>query len=351
MMKKMQGVSVAAKRVAPIGSAPQGFRSHKLQRFAAACTLIAAAFGFAPTALAQSKYPSKPIQLVVPYPPGGSDVLARRLAVGMGEKLGQTVVVVNKPGASTQIGTSYVVAAQPDGHTIYVASVADLAAGPSLFKSLPFDALKDLTPISYIADAPYILVGSGTSPHKGFTELTAYAKSNPEKIKLASYGVQSNTDILSRRFNLALGTSLQIIAYQGGSPAFNAIMRDEVQLLFPTTIASRQFIVSGQVRPFAIATEKRIPLYPDVPTLKELGVDLVDAAGFALFGPKGLPADVVQKVHEALVTETAKPEIKNFMADLGMIVLASTPDELAARLKAQTASWADLAGKIGLERQ
>ncbi len=254
-------------------------------------------------ALAQA-YPTKPIQLVVPYPAGGSDVIARRLAVGMGEKLGQPMIVLNKPGASTQIGTQFVVSAPPDGHTLYVASVADLAAGPSLFKSLPFDALKDLTPISYFADAPYILIAAANAPHTSFADLAAFARANPDKVKIASYGVQSNTDIVARRLNMTLGTNLTIVAYQGGSPAFNAIMRDEVQLLFPTTVASRPFIVNKQVRPFAVTTESRVPLYPDVPTLKEQGLDVVDGAGFGLMGPKGLPPQILKAVHEALMAET-----------------------------------------------
>ncbi len=302
-------------------------------------------------AQAQAKYPSKAIQLVVPYPPGGSDVIARRLAVGMGERLGQPMVVVNKPGASTQIGTQFVMAAPADGHTLYVASVADLAAGPSLFKSLPFDALTDLTPVSYFADAPYILISAATAPHKSLAELVAHAKSNPDKTKIASYGVQSNTDIVARRFNMALGTNLSIIAYQGGSPAFNAIMRDEVQLLFPTTVASRPFIVNNQVRPYAVTTEARVPLYPDVPTLKEQGLDVVDGAGFGLMGPKGLSPDIVKAVHEALMAEIAKPEIAAFLKDLGLVIIASTPEQFAARLKQMTAQWAELAAKLQLEKQ
>lgn len=302
-------------------------------------------------AQAQAKYPSKAIQLVVPYPPGGSDVIARRLAVGMGERLGQPMVVVNKPGASTQIGSQFVMAAPPDGHTLYVASVADLAAGPSLFKSLPFDALTDLTPISYFADAPYLLVGAATASHKTLAELVAHAKANPDKSKIASYGVQSNTDIVARRFNMALGTNLSIIAYQGGSPAFNAIMRDEVQLLFPTTVASRPFIVNNQVRAYAVTTEARVPLYPDVPTLKEQGLDVVDGAGFGLMGPKGLPTEIVKTVHEALMAEIAKPEIAAFLKDLGLVIIASTPEQFAAKLKQMTAQWAELATKLKLERQ
>lgn len=322
------------------------------QRCVAPAIAVAVAFaGLTPVALAQSKYPSKPIQLVVPYPPGGSDVLARRLAIGMGERLGQTIVVVNKPGASTQIGTSFVVAAQPDGHTLYVSSIADLAAGPSLFKSLPFDALKDLTSISHIADAPFVLVGFGGATYKTFAELAAFIKASPDKVKFASYGVQSNTDILARRFNLAMGTNLSIIAYQGGSPAFNAIMRDEVQLLFPTTIASRPFITGNQVRTFAMATDKRVALYPDVPTLRELGVDVVEAAGFGLMGPKGMAPDIVKMVHQALVAEVAKPEIKTFMDNLGLVTVASTPEALATTLKSMTAEWAALADKLKLEKQ
>ena len=313
--------------------------------------ILGAGLAGGPAAIAQSKYPARTIQLVIPYPPGGSDVLARRLVIGMGERLGQTIVVVNKPGASTQVATSFVTAAQPDGYTLYFANATELAAGPSLFKSLPFNALTDLTPISYAADAPFALVSTSQIPAKSYGELIAYIKANPDKVKFATYGVQSQPDILARRLNLVLGTDIPIIPYQGGAPALNAITRNEVQLLFPTLIPSRPFIVSDQMRIYAVAAEKRVPLYPEVPTLKELGVDIVDAGTFALMGPKGLPAEVVTTMRETLAAELAKPDIKQFLDSLGIVPIASTPEALGARLKEMTAHWADFAVKLKLEKQ
>lgn len=305
-----------------------------------------------PVTLARAQsWPSKPIQLVIPYPPGGSDALARKLIIGMGERLGQTIVVVNKPGASTQIATTHVTQAAPDGYTLYWASPTDLAAGPSLFKSLPFNPLTDLTPISYVADAPYALVVSKPLPVKTVGAFTALIKTDPAKVKFGSYGTQSQNDITARRFNLATGASTQIIPYQGGSPALNAIVRDEVQAIFGTLIPTRSFIDSGQMRAIAIAAEKRVARYPDVPTLKEAGIDLVDAAGFALMGPKGLPADIVQKVHAALMAELAKPDIGKFLDDLGVVAVGSSPDQLAERLAAMTKHWAEFAKVLKLEQQ
>jgi tripartite-type tricarboxylate transporter receptor subunit TctC len=312
---------------------------------------VASAVLSATPARAQKAYPTKAIQVVVPYPAGGSDVLVRKLIIGMSERLGQPIVVLNKPGASTQIATSYVKAAPPDGYILYFANPAELAAGPSLFKTLPFDAINDLTPISHVADAPFLLTASSALPVKTYAELVAFMKAEPEKARFSTYGVQTQPDVLARRFNLANGLNAMIVPYQGGSPALNAIVRNEVQLLFPTTIASRPFIVNNQIRPLAIAAENRVALYPDLPTLKELGVDVVDAAGFALMGPKGLPAEVVAKMHEAVVEELKKPDIKTFMDGLGIVAIGSTPEEAAARLKRMTAAWAEFAPKIGLEKQ
>jgi len=300
---------------------------------------------------AQTAYPTKPIQMVIPYPPGASDVLGRRLAIGMGQALGQTIVVVNKPGASTQVASNFVAQSPPDGYTIYMANPAELAAGPSLFKSIPFNALTDFSPITYVGDAPFVLVASIDAPYKSYAELIAHIKANPGQVKFGSYGVQAQNDIAGRRFNLGIKNDLQIIPYQGGTPALNAVVRNEVQVLFATTIPTRPFIVNKQLRPLAIAAEKRVPLYPDLPTLRELGVDLVDAAAFGLVGPKGMSPEIVKKIHDVTLAELAKPEIKEFLDGLGIIVIANTPEQFAARLKEMTAHWAEFAPKIGIEKQ
>lgn len=318
----------------------------------ALATLAALALaGLAAAAAHAQAWPSRPVQLVIPYPPGGSDALARKLIVGMGERLGATIVAVNKPGASTQIASAHVAQAAPDGHTLYFASPVDLAAGPALFKSLPFDALKDFTPIAYVADAPYVLAVATGVPAKGVTELVALIKAAPGKTRFASYGVQSSNDITSRIFNRATGVAGEIIPYQGGSPALAAITRNEVQMIFATLIPTRSFIDGGQMRALAIAAEKRVARYPDVPTLREAGIDLVDAAGFALMGPKGLPADIVAKLHAALTAELAKPDIRKFLDDLGVVPVGSSPEDLGRRLAAMTEHWAGFAKVLGLEKQ
>lgn len=313
--------------------------------------LLAVTFLFAGPAAAQKGYPTKAIQLVVPYPAGGSDVLPRRLVIGMGERLGQPMVVLNKGGASTQIASSFVAASAPDGYTLYFSNPAELAAGPSLFKSIPFDALTDLAPVSYVADAPFLLTASAELPVKSYAELVAFIKANPDGAKFGSYGVQTQPDVLARRFNLANNLNTLIVPYQGGTPSLNAVVRNEVQLLFVTTIASRPFIVNNQIRPIAIAAEKRVALYPDVPTFRELGIDIVDAAGFALMGPKGLPADIVSKLNETILAELTKPEVKQFMDGLGIVPVGTSPEKLTETLRKMTANWADLAPKIGLEKQ
>jgi tripartite-type tricarboxylate transporter receptor subunit TctC len=315
-----------------------------------ALTALGLSFG-ADQAVSQQAYPSRPIQLVIPYPPGGSDILPRKLLIGMSQALGQPIVAVNKPGASTQIATQFVVTSAPDGYILYFSSPGELAAGPALFKSLPFNALTDLTPISYVAEAPYTLLAASSLPVKAFAELVAFIKANPDKVRFGSYGVQTQPDVLARQLNQHIGVDVQIIPYQGGSPAFNAMVAGEVNLIFATLIPTRSFIQAGQMRPIAIAASARVPLFPDLPTLKELGIDIVDGASFGLVGPKGLPADVVARLHDVVVSEISKPDVRKFVEDMGVVPVGSTPAELATRLKSMTEHWAAFAPKLGIEKQ
>ena len=299
----------------------------------------------------QQRYPSRAVQLVIPYPPGGSDALSRKLIVGMSEDLGQPIVVVNKPGASTQLATQMVVNASPDGYILYMSAPGELAAGPAMFKSLPFNALTDLTPISYVAEAPYTLLAASSLPVKTYAELVAFLKANPDKARFGSYGVQTQPDILARRFNQTIGVDVQVIPYQGGSPAFAAMVRGEVNLIFATLIPTRSFISAGQMVPLAIAADKRVKIFPDLPTLKELNVDIVDGASFGLAGPKGLPAEIVTRMHEAVVKELSNPETRKFVEEMGVVPIGSTPAEFAKRLADMTREWIEFAPKLGIEKQ
>ena len=325
-------------------------RARHVAWLAAACAAIGLLL---PAGIAQSqqRYPSRAVQLVIPYPPGGSDALSRKLIVGMSEDLGQPIVVVNKPGASTQIATQMVVNAAPDGYILYMSAPGELAAGPAMFKSLPFNALTDLTPISYVAEAPYTLLAASSLPVKTYAELVAFLKANPDKARFGSYGVQTQPDILARRFNQAIGVDVQVIPYQGGSPAFNAMLRGEVNLIFATLIPTRSFISAGQMVPMAVAADKRVKIFPDLPTLKELNIDIVDGASFGLAGPKGLSAEVVTRMHDAVVKELSNPETRKFVEDMGAVPVGSTPAEFATRLAEMTRQWIELAPKLGIEKQ
>jgi tripartite-type tricarboxylate transporter receptor subunit TctC len=319
-------------------------------RFAAACAAIGLLLP-AGMAQGQQRYPSRAVQLVIPYPPGGSDALSRKLIVGMSEDLGQPIVVVNKPGASTQLATQMVVNASPDGYILYMSAPGELAAGPAMFKSLPFNALTDLTPISYVAEAPYTLLAASSLPVKTYAELVAFLKANPDKARFGSYGVQTQPDILARRFNQTIGVDVQVIPYQGGSPAFAAMVRGEVNLIFATLIPTRSFISAGQMVPLAIAADKRVKIFPDLPTLKELNVDIVDGASFGLAGPKGLPAEVVTRMHEAVVKELSNPEARKFVEEMGVVPIGSSPAEFGKRLADMTREWIEFAPKLGIEKQ
>ena len=316
----------------------------------AACAMIGMLLP-ASVAQSQQRYPSRAVQLVIPYPPGGSDALSRKLIIGMSEQLGQSIVVVNKPGASTQIATQMVVSSVPDGHILYMSSPGELAAGPALFKSMPFNALTDLTPISYVAEAPYTLIAASSLPVKTYAELVAFLKANPDKARFGTYGVQTQPDILARRFNQAIGVDVQIIAYQGGSPAFNAMLRGEVNLIFATLIPTRSFINAGQMVPLAIAADKRVKVYPDLPTLKEFNIDIVDGASFGLAGPKGLSPEIVARLHEVVTKELSNPETRKFVEDMGVVPVGSTPAEFATRLAEATRHWAEFIPKLGIEKQ
>lgn len=302
-------------------------------------------------ALAQAAYPSRAIQMVVPYPPGGSDAVPRKLAVGLGERLGQPVVVVNKPGASTQIASAMVATAAPDGYMLYMANPAELAAGAALFKALPFNALTDLTPITYVADAPFTLLASTKLAAKTLPELIAVLKAAKQPLRFGSYGVQTQPDILARRFNALAGTTAEIIPYQGGSPAFNALVRDEVQLVFATLIPTRAFIANGQMTAIAVAATERLALMPQLPTLREQGFDIVDQAAFGLMGPKALPAPIVARVNDAVAAELADAGTRKFIEEMGVIVRGLPSAAFAQQLATQTREWADLVPRLGLQVQ
>lgn len=319
----------------------------RMAAFAAAAVL---AVTWAPQATAQAgNYPNRSIQMIIPYPPGGSDALGRKIAATMSKNIGQEIVVLNVPGASTQVASRKVADAAPDGYTLYISSPFEMATGPVFYRNLSFDPITDFTHISFNARLPYMLLVSTTLPVSNFGEFMAYAKANPGKVRFGSYGALSQVDVIARRFRKESGVDFPIIPYQGGAPAFTALMAGEIQAVFATPIPTRGFIKDGKMRPLAVTTEGRNKLFPDVPSLKEVGLNIVDEASYGLVGPKGLPKDMVAFLNRELVKAMNDPETKAFIEGMGVEVVGSSPEAYAQWLRDNTKMWTELAPTLGLD--
>jgi len=319
--------------------------------FSAVLVLAGIFLATAQTVCAQDKYPSRSVQLVIPYPPGGSDALGRKIAATMSKNIGESIVVANIPGASTQVASRMVAESRPDGYVIYVSSPPEFVMGPAFYEKLPFDPLKDFTLITYHAQVPYMLLVSTQIPVKSYDELIPYIKNNLDKFRFGSYGALSQSDIIARRFRKAVGIDFDIIPYSGGSPSFNALLAGEIQALFGTPIPTRGFIADGKMLPLAVSTGERLKLFPNAPTLMELGIDIDDAASYGLVGPAGLPDDIVDFWYREWKKAMNEPETRKFIEAMGVQIVASTPQYYREWLVKNTKLWADLAETLGLKKK
>ncbi|TCR67145.1 tripartite tricarboxylate transporter substrate binding protein [Bosea sp. BK604] len=321
-----------------------------MRRIGLICAAVALALGAADLAVAQT-YPSNAIQLVIPYPPGGSEALGRKIAATMSKNIGQPIVINNIAGASTQIASLKIKEAKPDGYTMYVSSPPEFATGPAFYANLAFDPLKDFTLVSYHAEAPYLLLISAKLPVKTYDEFLAYLKKNPNDVRFGSYGPLSQVDILARRFKKDTGINFDIVPYSGGSPAFNALMAGEIQAVFATPIPTRGFITDNRMIPVAVTTEKRSKLFPNVPTLKEVGLPIVDSASYGIVGPANLPANIVAFWGREWTRAMNDPETKAFIEDMGVEIVASSPEQFRTWLVDNTKLWSRLATELGIDKK
>jgi tripartite-type tricarboxylate transporter receptor subunit TctC len=296
-------------------------------------------------------YPTRPIQLIIPYPPGGSDVLSRRFAQAFSESMGQQFLVVNRPGASTMLASEMVAAAKPDGYTLYVAAPHELAANVSLFKTVGYNALTDLTPISVMAFIPYFLLANPSFPPHTPQEMVAYLKAHPGEVAIGTFGVGSQNDLDARLIEAAAGVQFSRIPYTGGAPLLTALMGNEVQLGITTLLPSYSMVKGGMLRPIAIMAEQRFSDFPDVPTLKECGIDVSDGARLALVGPKGLPRPIVDRLHAEVLKALARPDLQDYFRSQAVVTVGNTPEEFAASLAADTRRWADVIARMGIPKQ
>ena len=286
-------------------------------------------------------WPSKPVTLLVPFPPGGStDLIARTLAPKLQERLGGSFVVDNKGGAGGTVGAGQVKRAAPDGYTLFVSSLGPFVIGPHLIKNVPYDALKDFDYITVAVQAPNVLVVPVTSPHKSLAELMAHLKANPDKVSFASSGNGTSDHLTAELFWQQTQTSGVHIPYKGGGPAMSDILSGQVNASFQNINAVVPHVKSGKLRALAITSSARSPQLPDVPTLSESGIKGVDVYSWQAFAaPKGLPADIKDKLHGALVAGLNDPSVKPKLLELGFEVVGNTPEQFSAFQAAEFARW------------
>jgi tripartite-type tricarboxylate transporter receptor subunit TctC len=286
-------------------------------------------------------WPTKPVTLVVPFPPGGStDFIARTMLPTLNKTFGQSFIVDNKAGATGTIGAAQVKRAPADGYTFLVTSLGPLVIAPHLIKSMQYDALADFDTITVAVQAPNVLVVPAGSPHKSLADVVAFEKANPGKMTFASSGNGSSDHLTAELFWLESGTTGLHVPYKGGGPAITDLLGSQVDASFQNVNAVLQHIKSGKLRALAVTGAKRSPVLPDVPTMAEAGVRNVDVYSWqGVVGPKGLPADVRTRFHEAVVAALNEPQTRQQLTALGLEVVANTPAQFAEFQKQEFARW------------
>jgi tripartite-type tricarboxylate transporter receptor subunit TctC len=302
-------------------------------------------------ALAQSadKYPERQIKIIVPYPPGGSvDVLGRVVAQRMHENWGQPVIVENRPGAGTMIGTAAAAKAEPDGYTLVIV-VSGHTTNPALHAQMPYDAIKDFAPIALLARTPVVLYAHPSLPAKDTRELIALAKQKTNTLNFGSAGVGSMTHLTGELLKDKTGADLLHIVYRGGTPALNDLLAGHLPLQFATVAQALPQYKAGQLRALGISSAERYASVPEIPTFREQGVDLVTTEWYGLLAPAGTPRPIIDKLNAEMKRITALPNMGDRL--MAIELTHSTPEELGDFIKAETERWGPLIKKLGLKAE
>ena len=305
--------------------------------------LTTLAFALAATGALAQAWPSKPVTLLVPFPPGGStDLIARTLGPKLQDKLGGTFIVENRAGATGTIGAGAVARSAADGHTLLVSSLGPFVIAPHLIKT-NYDALKDLDAISVVVQAPNVLVVPASSPLKTMADVMVYLKAQPGKMTFASSGNGSSDHLTAELFWQQTGTSGVHVPYKGGGPVMQDLLGAQVESSFMNINTAMPQIKAGKLRPLVITSARRSTLLPEVPTLEESGVKEANVQSWqAVAGPRGLPADIKTRLRDAIVAAVADPAVKTRLLDLGFEIVANTPEQFAAFQAAEYARWQKL---------
>lgn len=303
--------------------------------------ILAVAFAmFSALACQGQTFPSKPLRIVIGFPPGGGiDILARLMAPKLTELLGQPVLIDNKPGANGVLGMDFVAKAPADGHTLFLGTLGNFSVNPSLYPNLPFSVDKQFIPLTELASVSFVLFVNPALPVKNMTDLVAYAKRQPGAMNFSSSGSGGLPHLAGELFASAIGAKMVHVPYKGSAASISDVMAGQVQMTFEAAAAGMQHVKSGRLRALAVTGGHRLPFLPDVPTLQETvpGFQVVNWYGMA--APAGTPKEALARWHSEIVKVLAMPDIREKMLGMGTDPVGSTPDEFAQFMKSETAKW------------
>ena len=311
-----------------------------MHRIFSRAAIVAASFAIAASAMAQS-YPTRPIKLVVPFPPAGStDISARAVAGKLGERLGHPVVIENKPGAGGNIGSDVVAKAPADGYTLVVGTVGTHAINQSLYSKMPYDNMKDFVPVVLLSTTPNVLVTQPGFPANSVADVIRLAKAKPGELTFASSGSGTSIHLSGELFNSLAGTTMQHIPYKGSGPMLIDLISGQVNMAFDNLSASMQHIKAGKLKALATTGTQRPPNLPDLPTLSEAGLTGYDSTSWnAIFAPAGTPKEVVDRLNREIRAILESPDTRRFFTEQGAEAGGGTPADLAEFVRAETAKW------------
>jgi tripartite-type tricarboxylate transporter receptor subunit TctC len=300
-------------------------------------------------AWAQSDYPSRPVRIVVPFPPGGNtDITARMMADQFSKMWGKPVIVENRAGAGGTVGTDFAAKAAPDGYTLQLAALATNATAPSVYPKLPYDPLKDFAYIAPLTFTPNVLLVNSKLPVKNLKELVDYARANQGKLNFSSPGVGISNHLAMELLLKEAGINAVHVPYKGSAQATTAVLSGEVQMTLDPVSSSIAHIRSGALRPLGVSSRTRSPMLPDVPTIGEAGIPNVEAYTWTgLAAPAGTPKEIVAKIHRDVTAILKLPEIRERFAGMGSDLVVMTPDEFQAFNARESKKWGDIARRVG----